>query len=259
MKTPERHYEIVKRKVGDLDIDPNVQRVLAKGRVATMAAHFDPEALGVLTTSYRPSGIIHVVDGQHRYRAAELAQYTGSFDTKEWHGLTVPEEAAMFRMLNTAQKPSAIDRFLMACVEQDADALRLSRFLTDHGWAVGAYSATAKITAIGSLERVYERSPEAAAAVLAVVTKAWGHQPAAVHGPLLEGLGRMLIKYQDHNVDLNDLAARLAGYPGGPSSLVGHARGQKLTHTGNLNTAVSRIITSIYNERRRSTKLPDWV
>jgi hypothetical protein len=256
--TTSKRYEILQLKVGDLTVDPNVQRALQKARVAAMADKFDPDALGTLTASQRTGGIKHVVDGQHRYRAAELAKYDGAFDVKLYHGLTVPEEAALFRVLNTARQPSAIDHFLIACVEQDIDALRLANFMKANGWSVGAYSAQAKITAIGSLQRVYARSPEGAAATLAVVTKAWGHIPAAVNGALLEGLGRFLTKHGP-DVDLNDLAARLAGYPGGPASLMGNARGQKITHTGSLNSAVARIMTGIYNERRRSTKLPEWV
>jgi len=258
--TPKR-FEIVKGKVGDFAIDPNVQRALQKGRVATMAENFNPDALGVLTASRRTNGLSYLVDGQHRYRAAELAKFDGSFDAKVYYGLTIPEEAALFRLLNTAQKPSAIDHFVIACVEQDPDALMLARYMNENGWSVGAYSAHAKITAIGSLQRVYGRSPQSAAATLAVVTKAWGHQPAAVHGPLLEGLGRFLARYENHptlQVNLNDLGARLSSYPGGPASLVGNARGQKVTHTGSLASAVARIMTGIYNERRRSTKLPEW-
>lgn len=260
MNTPKR-YEIVKWKVGDFAIDPNVQRALQKARVAAMAENFNPDALGVLTASLRSNGLAYLVDGQHRYRAAELAKYDGTFDAKIYQGLTIPEEASLFRLLNTAKKPSAIDHFVIACVEQDPDALALARYLSENGWSVGAYSAHAKICAIGSLQRVYAQSPHSAAAALAVVTKAWGHQPAAVNGPLLEGLGQFLARYENHDetqVSLNDLASRLSAYPGGPASLVGNARGQKITHTGTLASAVARIMTAIYNERRRSTKLPEW-
>lgn len=250
-------YEMVERKVGDLWVDPNVQRSLRKARVAKMGADFQRDALGVLTTSFRSPKRIHVIDGQHRYRAAELAAYTGTIQTMEYHGLTVPEEAALFRLLNTTEKVSRIDQFLIACVEQDQAAVRLAGFLSDHGWSVGGSAAEARLSAIGSLERVFALSAEAADSTLAVLTLAYGHRPAAVQGALLEGLGRMLAKY-GRDVDLEDLTARLAKVPGGPDGLVGNARGQQLTRTGNLSTQVARVITNLYNQRRRTTALPEW-
>jgi hypothetical protein len=252
-------YRMVERKVGDLWVDPNVQRSLRKARVTRIAGSFRPDAVGVLTTSYRSPKRIHVIDGQHRYRAAEAAAYTGVIQTMEYHGLTVPEEAALFRLLNETEKVSRIDQFLIACVEQDPAAVRLAGFIADHGWSVGPSAAECRLSAIGSLERVYAISPEAADAALAVLTKAFGHRPAAVQGALIEGLGRMLARYMtDHNVNFEDLAARLAKVPGGPDGLVGNARGQQLTRTGNLSTQVARVITNLYNQRRRTTVLPEW-
>jgi len=255
-KTADGHI-MVERKVGDLWVDPGVQRSLRKARVTTMAAKFEPSALGVLTTSYRSPRRIHIIDGQHRYRAAEAAGYTGTIQTMEYHGLTIPQEAALFRMLNATEKVSKIDEFLIACVAQDPDAVRLARFIDHHGWSVGTGGTESRISAIGSLERVYKLSPDAADATLAVLTAAFGHRAAAVQGALVEGLGRMLAKY-GANVDLTDLAKRLSGVPGGPDGLVGNARGQSFTRTGNLSTAVAKIIVGLYNTRRRTSALAAW-
>lgn len=250
-------YEMVERKVGDLWVDPNVQRSLKKARVGKMADAFKPDALGVLTTSFRSPKRIHVIDGQHRYRAAEAAAYTGVIPTMEYHGLTIPEEAALFRLLNTTEKVSRIDQFLIACVEQDPAAVRLAGFLNDHGWSVGVSAIESRLSAIASLERVYALNPEAADGTLAVLTLAYGHRPAAVQGALVEGVGRMLARY-GRDVDLGDLAKRLASVPGGPDGLVGNARGQMFTRSGNLSTQVARVITNLYNQRRRTTALPEW-
>jgi hypothetical protein len=251
-------HRIVERKVGDLWVDPTVQRTLKKSRADAMAAEFRPDALGVLTTSNRGAGRIHVVDGQHRYRAAEVAGYTGPIQTTEYSGLTLAEEAALFRLLNKTEKVSAIDQFLVACVEQVPAALALARVLRDNGWSLAPTASTGKLSAIRSLERIYEASPQAAAATIATLTAAYGHIPSAVQGSLIEGLGKFLIKYEGHAVDLNDLVKRLANSPGGPDALVGFARGQKLSRSGNLSHQVAWVITNIYNQRRRTTKLPEY-
>lgn len=250
-------YEMVERKVGDLWVDPNVQRSLRKARVEKMSGDFQPHAVGVLTTSYRSADRIHIIDGQHRYRAAEAAAYTGTLQTMEYRGLSVAQEAALFRLLNETEKVSRIDQFLIRCVEQDPASVRLAGFLADHGWAVGPSATEARLSAVASLERVFALSPEAADGTLAVLTTAFGHRPAAVQGALIEGLGRMLAKY-GRDIELDDLAKRIAGVPGGPDGLVGLARGMSFSRTGNLSGHVAKVITNLYNQRRRTTAVPEW-
>jgi len=257
-KTDRVTYQMQERKVGDLWVDPNVQRSLRKARVTAMAGDFRPDALGVLTTSRREGKRIHIIDGQHRYRAAEAAAFLGVIQTMEYRGLTIPEEAALFRLLNKTEKVSRVDQFLISCVEQDPASVRLAGFLAAHGWAVGASATESRLSAIASLERVYARSPEAADGTLAVLTVAYGHIPTAVQGSLIEGVGRMLARYgQDVNLTL--LAKRLSSLPGGPNALLGNARGRNVARTGNLSSQVAQIITNeVYNKGLRSNALPEW-
>lgn len=250
-------HALVERKVGDLWVDPRVQRSLKKARVANMAAAFRADALGVLTTSYRAADRIHVIDGQHRYRAAEAAGYTGVVQTMEYRGLSIPEEAALFRLLNKTEKVSAIDQFLVACVEQDPNALGLARILSDTGWTPSSSTSAGKISAIRALERIYAKDATAAAATMATLTAAFGHAPNAVQGAMVEGLGLVLVKHI-RDIDLTDLVKRLAGTHGGPDGLVGFARGQKMARSGNLSAQVAWVIVNLYNQRRRTTALPAW-
>lgn len=250
-------HKIVERKVGDLSVDPTVQRSVKKSRVEAMAKTFRADALGVLTTSFRSGGLIHIIDGQHRYRAAEMAGYTGAIQTTEYRGLTLPEEAAMFRLLNRTEKVSPIDQFLVACVERDADAIAIARILRDNKWTLASSAATGKLSAIRALERVYKMDPTAAAATIATLTVAFGHIPSAVQGSMIVGLGRVLARY-GQDVDLTDLAKRLAASPGGPDGLIGFARGQKLARAGDLSFQVAWVIVNLYNQRRRTTALPAW-
>jgi hypothetical protein len=234
---PRISFQMVERKVGDLWVDPNVQRTLRKARVTKIADEFQASALGVLTTSYRSPKRIHIIDGQHRYRAAEAAAYTGVIQTMEYKGLTVPEEAAL-----------------------DPAAVHLAAILSEHGWEISSNSAEGRLTAVAALERVYAMDPNAAKATLHVLTKAYGRRPAAVQGSLLVGLGRVFAKYGTgaDGVNLDDLSDRLSKVPGGPDGLLGNARGQKLTRTGDLSTQVARIVVDLYNQRRRTTALTRW-
>jgi len=112
-------YDMIERKVGDLWVDPNVQRSLRKARVTRMAGDFRRDALGVLTTSFRSPKRIHIIDGQHRYRAAEQAAYTGTIQTM---GISRADRARRGRTVpaaHTTEKVSRIDQFLISCIEED--------------------------------------------------------------------------------------------------------------------------------------------
>jgi len=251
-------YVMVERKVGDLMVDPNVQRNLKKARVHKMAPKFDAAALGTLTTSFRSPQLIHIVDGQHRYRLCEQVGYTGVIMTQEYHGLTIPEEAALFRKLNTSEKPTAIDQFLVGVVEQDPACVNLAAILAEQGWEVSSNAGEGRITAVANMERVYAIGPDVAKATLRVITAAWGRRPSGVQGSLLLGVGRMIGRYGTGVVNLDDLAVRLAKVPGGPDGLLGNAKGLKLSQAGDLSTQVARILVGLYNQRRKTTGLPAW-
>jgi len=254
-------YEMVPRKVGDLWIDPNVQRGLKLKRVQAMAAEFQPDALGVLVTSFRSPKRIHIIDGQHRYAAAENTKYDGVIMTQEYHGLTVPEEAALFKLLNTTEKVNRIDQFLIACVAQDPAAVHLAAMLAETGWQVSPNTREGHLSAVAALEKVYALDPDAAKATLHVLTRAWNHRAAAVQGPLLVGVGKMIHRYGiggRTGIDLDDLGHRMSKIPGGPDALVLNAKGRKLTRAGDLSIEIARILVELYNQRRRTTTLSRW-
>jgi Family of unknown function (DUF6551) len=253
------HHEIIERTLADgtLFVDPNVQRALKKSRVTKMAGKFDPAALGVLTTSLRADGREAIIDGQHRHDTCVTVGYDGVIITHRYSGLSIEQEAALFRKLNTTEKPSAIDQFLLACVEQDPDAVRLAKYMTNHGWTVSAYTGSKRLTAISSLIRVYNLDPAAADATLAVITASWGHQPAAVQGVLIDGIGQMINHYGGL-VRLADLTKKLSGYDGGPNGVVGNAKGRHAARTGALSKEVALLLVDVYNLKKKQNALPEW-
>lgn len=251
-------HEIVERKVGDLMVDPTVQRSVRQNRIRRMIEEgFDPTALGVLTTSYRKAKEIHIVDGQHRYALCVAVGYDGVIQTNQYRGLSTADEAALFRKLNHAEKVPAIDLFRVRRIEGDQQVDAMFRLLEDNGWRVIASVGEGAFGAVGALERIWTKDPVAAQRAVMVLTVAFGHKAVAMQGPLVEGVGLFFARYGDA-VDINDLAKKLAKFPGGPAGLVGYAKGQKATGTGTLSVHVARISTNVYNDRRRSTKLPDW-
>jgi hypothetical protein len=87
-----------------------------------------------------------------------------------------------------------------------------------------------------------------------VVGNAWGGIADSMHGAIITGIGRLLIARQKV-MDVDDLVHRLAGYPGGPTALIGAARGRRVIDGGNLGHALALVCLDLYNRGRRAGKI----
>lgn len=241
-----------------LTVDPNVQRGLDRRRVAKLAAELDVNALGVITVSHRDNDHLVVIDGQHRIEACrEAGRGDLAITARVYVGLTLAEEATLFRLLNNTKQPRATDLFRVRVIEGDPVAVNVHRLAERHGWKITDTGAVGCLHAVSTLERVYRRNNRAADLTLATVTAAWGHDSMAVDGRVLDGLGLVFERYGDA-VDADDLANRLAKYPGGPANLVGRARGAAdLLHIATPK-AMAEIVVELYNKRRTARALPAW-
>jgi hypothetical protein len=252
-----RKPDIRPLKVTDLIVDSDVQRDLDQRRVAKIADDLNLEALGVITVSHRENGSYHIVDGQHR--VAALKQAGGDGDKvmcRVFDGLTVQEEAELFRLLNNTAKPLAVDLFRVRVVEGDPAAVDLAHILNDHGWRIGSSTSTTIFAAVVALERVYRLEPAAAEKSVASLTRAWGHDPAAVDGRLVEGLGLVYVRYGT-TVEVAEMVDRLAK-SGTPSRLIGKARDLRDLIGGTVTKALAEIVVELYNARRKTKALPPW-
>lgn len=246
--------------VSSLIVDPDVQRNLDIRRVNKIVEEFNADALGTLTVSHRASGAHHIIDGQHRAAAVRVI---GGDDKKVlcriFNGLTIQEEAEMFRLLNNTAKPQVLDLFRVRVVEGEPTAVAITEILAGHGWTVGFGSSHTKtmLAAVSAVERVYRLDPTALERALGTATRAWGHDAVCADGRLVEGLGLVYYHY-DNALDPTELTARLARYAGGPAALLGKARGLKEMVGGSVPNSVADIIVEVYNRARRTKALPPW-
>lgn len=248
-------YELA---VSTLIVDPRIQRPLDKRRVTKIATSLNFDALGVITVSRRANGDNVILDGQHRAEALREAGHGSDAVTcRVFKGLDLPEEAAMFRLLNNTAKPQYIDQFRVRVIECDPNAVDIARIITRHGWKIDMQSGGNTFAAVAALERIYSLDDIAAEKAIVTVTRAWGHEQNASDGRIVEGIGLVHVRYQDA-VETDDLIDRLAKFPGGPGALLGRARGLKDLVGSTVPRAVAEITVEIYNARRRTKALPPW-
>jgi len=244
--------------VSSLIVDPDVQRTLDTRRVNAIAESLNMDALGIITVSRRKNGSYHIVDGQHRVAAVRLA---GGDDEKVmcrvFEKLSLADEAVMFRLLNNTAKPMAVDLFRVRVVEGDPDAVRIVDIAREYGWKIAQQTHGGAIAAVAALERVYLRDPDALSKALGVITRAWGHEPPANDGRIIEGVGLVFARY-GAAIEVADLAPRLSSFAGGPGALLGKAKGLRDMIGGTQTNAVAEVVVETYNRARRTRALPPW-
>lgn len=239
-------------------VDPRIQRPLDKRRVTKIAEALNFDALGVITISRRDNGDNVVIDGQHRVEALREAGHgSEAVACRVFKGLNLPEEAAMFRLLNSTAKVQYIDQFRVRVIEGDPNAVDIARMIQRQGWQITMQSGGNAFAAVAALERVYNLDDIAAEKAIATVTRAWGHEQNSSDGRIVEGVGLVHVRYGDA-IETEDLIDRLSKFPGGPGALLGRARGLKDLIGSTVPRAVAEITVELYNSRRRTKALPPW-
>jgi hypothetical protein len=254
--------------LGKLQIDRRVQRQrINKAHANDIARKFDPAGFRYLTVSRRDNGTYAVVDGHHRMTALVILGYGEGTpvpcDVR--HGLTLQQEAVLFRLLNTMNKPMPLDSFLVRVVEGDPVANDINRITEATGWQIGTTSP-GHVTAVDALERVYTgRSirhspkgpkPEALQATLQIVSSAWGTDSRGVAAINLIGIGAVY-RRDGNAIDIRAIGDKLARFPGGPAGVIGKAKSIAVGGR-NISNAVSFVVVQLYNQKRRAHSLPDW-
>lgn len=264
-------------KLDELIVDHDVQRSLNNNRVDSLVNDFRPDGLGVITVSRRDDGTLHVVDGQHRvyavraFNARKAQPPINTMEATVYSGLSVSDEALLFRVLNNTKRVGTYDRFKVRLVEGDLTAVELDKSLKMYGWHVSPNKlrdGKGGFQAVAALEWVYRGAdltdPPAAdqlgnvasvRSLLNIVTSAWGHDAEGVREDIVKGLGKFLIRYGDR-IDLAKLTSELAK----TSPLQLHSDGKLIRSIRSLPAAdaIADILTGLYNKKRTVHRLPEW-
>lgn len=240
--------------------DPLVQRELISARVRHLVATLDLDGLGVITISKRKDGSLVILDGQHRVQA--LIEN----DMGEWPvtchvytGLTIAQEAALFRQLNDTRAVNSTDRYLKGLLAEDPECLAINAVVTRHGLRVAYQTGDGIIACVAAMEKVYRGKgvipgDEALDRALQVLLAAWGVQAEAVEGHLVQGFGMLMLRY-GQAVDQPALINKLGHSKGGAPALVGQARSLRDIRKGSVADNVLEVAVSLYDSGRRTRRL----
>jgi hypothetical protein len=250
--------------IGELHVDPIVQRALDPNRAQQLADKFDPNAMGALVVSRRDDNKYFVIDGQHRHAAAILVGYNGKLNCIVHHGLPLEREAELFLRLNDSKLVQAIDKFRVRVLAREPDARAISDVLEKQGWRVACASSPGSFAAVSAAEKVYSGAgvltdkkphPELVQAAIFTVTKAWGHASAGANAAIVGGLGQLYARFGDE-VDIEKLSHEMSKLR--PMDLVAKAKMIKEGQGGTIPAAMARVLVGLHNKARRTNRLPDW-
>ncbi len=245
------------RRLDLLTTDPDVQRPLDDVRVHRIAKNFRFEAFGVPVASRRDDGQEVLLDGQHRVAAAREAGFANTgVKVMVYQGLTRIQEAELFRLLNDTKHPTALDLFLVALVERKPEELAINDIIAESGLKV-ARSGDKAFKAVSAARQVYNLGPDTLRRALYVLTNAWGTNALAVDSRLVQGVGRVVFRYNGA-LDAKRMVTSLAKYPGGAAGTIGAARQLSSIRSVPVTEAVADIVVQAYNRNKSTGRLPEW-
>lgn len=256
----EGHKSVIEEHPADtLEIDARVQRHgPSAGRITSLADKFNPDAMGLFLVSARPDNRKVLLDGQTRQAVlAQLGVPDWPVRCEVFYGLTLEQEARLFRDRNNSNKPTALDDFLVGLTEGDAECVAINKIVVSAALRVDRQARDGNVTCVSKLRLVYRLGgANALAPAIRIPIAAWGSRSESVDGYMIWGFGEFFHRYGP-DVDREALVRKLAKFPGGPSGLLGSAKGLKAMKSSGTTVArcLADQVRDIYNHGR-ATKLP---
>lgn len=252
--------------IDELVVDPSYQRPRNPSEINRIGRDFSEAALGTVTVSARVDAAGEttyiLVDGQQRKEGAALAGFHGRIRADVHHGLTLPDEARLFRLLNFRSAVQPVYLFKAALIEGDKDALAVQRILDGLGIPFGTargYSGAASSRRLVARKNG-ETSLRWALAQVQKIYDATG-DGGCYDASVVEAFYWLFDKFGTPRIDENNLYQKLAKAGGGTADLVGHAKTIKSVRGGRISVNIIRAIIARYNHHKAANSraaLPDW-
>ena len=200
-KTLEKSYEVMFISSSDLSVTRDTyQRELNSRRVREIAENFDERVANEPKVSAR-DGRFYVFDGQHTIEI--IASESGSRDTPVWcmiyDDLKYKEEAHIFADQQKHVKAlSSFETFKAHIEADDPKQKMIEAIVQSYGLAITSTKAKNGISAVSTLERIYDKYGQAVLdRTLRLAAATWEGENNSFSGNILMGIARIVVAYGD--------------------------------------------------------------
>lgn len=238
----------------ELFADHTYQRELDLPRTRKIASQRDRRLVGIIDVADRGEHArprYAVIDGQHRWAAATLANNTTDTVVMVCNvhtGLTVTDEAELFDRLNRQRvRITTWDHWKARRAAKDPTVEAIERTVTAAGLAIDASARTGHIRCTSTLEKLHALGGAALiSSTLATIIEVWGRDVVAFDAPLVHGIG--LINHHLAN-DIDQQRFCLALLDVLPQQVKAQALGLRQMTSGTMPRLVAIALMTHYNKR----------
>lgn len=242
-------------RLGDVKVNPVVQREFVPSKADALAAEFNPEDFGTPVVNMR-DGSAWMIDGQHR--AAALKIWLGDgwqdqmFEAEIYYDLTEAQEAETFLKRNNSMAVNAYNKFRIGVVAGRQDELDVSGIVLRAGLTISRdRDAEGRVLAVGTLLRVYRRAGALVLQrTLEIIRDAYG--TAGLEATVISGVALVVHRYE--TLDDKEMTTRLQHAYGGVGGVLAKAERTR-KETGNpKHSCVAAAIVDTYNGMSPASK-----
>jgi hypothetical protein len=239
--------------VGELFADPTYQRPVDAARARKLAASWDRRLAGVIEVSDRGPGKDRryaIIDGQHRWQAAQLLDPAPMMVATIHEGLTVADEARLFDRINRERRrPSTWDHWHARKGAADTDVLAIEQVAAELGLTINSAPEAGNVRCTATLEKLHKLGGiELVQDTLKLIVDIWDTRLDAFDAPIVHGIG-LVLHHLRHRIDLERLADTLLDIPA-PRHLKTRALALGETTTGTQPVLTAITVMFLYNKNR---------
>lgn len=242
-------------RLGDVKVNPTVQREFVPSKADRIAADFDPEHFGTPVVNMR-DGSAWMIDGQHRAAALKIWLGDGwqeqSFEAEIYDGLSEAEEAETFLKRNDSMAVNAYNKFRIGVIAGREDEQTVAGIVLREGLTISRdRNAEGRVLAVGTLLRVYRRAGgPVLQRTLAIIRDAYGSP--GLEAAVISGVALVVHRYEALND--REFTVRLQNAHGGVGAVLAKAeRARK--ETGNpKHSCIAAAMVDTYNSMASAAK-----
>lgn len=233
------------------------QRMLDEKFAKSIADNFDPDKFATLAVTLpNGKGIYHIIDGQHRKRAIEIAFGEGQKVPCQVFEASDPARAAeLFDEINSHRRSAkTLDFFRVRVTAGEQDHVGVMKVLKANGLSVqtGSQRSDKSVMAVSSLLAIYrQHGPEVLDMTLKILQATWGVDKNAYANQLIRGYGMFMAEF-GRKVNWQRLHESVSKrYT--PGRFVGAAKTHREMNGGSIGSAVRDMLIVTYNRGLRTS------